>query len=95
MTSRNSRDYERMADAVEGGEYKVSGPLEVGATLKMGRPPVGERRDTTSRTVRLPAALDARLADYAEDTRTTPSEVLRRAVDLYLNSHPARRDQPS
>ncbi|MGV9795188.1 ribbon-helix-helix protein, CopG family [Gordonia sp. NPDC003422] len=91
MNPRNARDYERMADAVESGEYKVSGPLETGATLKMGRPAVGERRDTTSRTVRLPAALDARLADYAEDARTTPSEVLRRAVDEYLSKRPIRR----
>ncbi len=89
MTKRSAEDYAEMSRRVESGEFAVSGPLELGSTLRMGRPVGGKRRGKSpSRTVRLPSDLDGRLAAYADETHTTPSEVVRRAVDEYLSRHP-------
>ena len=63
----------------------MTGPLEMGSTLRMGRP-VGEGRRGSSptRTIRLPAELNRRLDAYTSAEHTTPSEVMRRALDEYL-----------
>jgi hypothetical protein len=51
---------------MESGDYTVSGALESGSTLRMGRPTGGERHGISpSRTVRLPTELDGRLVAYA------------------------------
>jgi hypothetical protein len=71
--------------AVEAGDYTAAGPLEIGSTLRMGRPVGGNRRGTSpTRTIRLPTELDGRLDAYVSAEHTTPSEVLRRALDEYL-----------
>ncbi|GAA4393495.1 CopG family transcriptional regulator [Tsukamurella soli] len=46
------------------------------------------RGRSPARTVRLPDAIDHRLAEYADDAGTTPSDILRRAVVEYMNRHP-------
>lgn len=85
MAKRSAKEYAEMSRAVETGDYTVAGPLEMGATLRMGRP-VGESRRGSSptRTIRLPAELNNRLDTYASAEHTTPSEVMRRALDEYL-----------
>jgi hypothetical protein len=35
---RSAKDYEEMSRAVEAGDYSVNSPVELGATLNMGRP---------------------------------------------------------
>ncbi|OIN77849.1 ribbon-helix-helix protein, CopG family [Mycobacterium malmoense] len=89
MARRNAEDYAAMSRAVESGEYTVDGPLEVGASLRMGRPAGGQPRRGVSptRTVRLSTELDIRLEAYAAASHTSPSEVLRRALDEYLKHH--------
>jgi hypothetical protein len=58
-----------------------------------GRPPLdpaaapGQR--SRVRQVRLPAQIDADLDTYAEQTNTTPSEVMRDAIKEYLATHRA------
>ena len=88
MVKRNAEDYAAMSAAVESGAYTVQGPLEMGTSLRMGRP-VGGRRPgaSPSRTIRMPAELDQRLVVYAEAAHTSPSEVLRRALEEYLSRH--------
>lgn len=85
MARRSAKDYAEMSRAVESGDYTVAGPLEMGSTLRMGRP-VGESRRGSSptRTIRLPAELNRRLDAYTAAEHTTPSEVMRRALDEYL-----------
>jgi hypothetical protein len=82
---RSANDYAEMSRAVESGDYTVAGPLEMGSTLRMGRP-VGESRRGSSptRTIRLSAELNKRLDAYVSAEHTTPSEVMRRALDEYL-----------
>lgn len=88
MARRSVEDYAAMSAAVESGAYALEGPLEVGASLRMGRPVGGQRLGASpSRTVRMPAELNRRLEVYAEAAHTSPSEVLRRALDEYLNRH--------
>jgi hypothetical protein len=88
MARRSAEDYAAMSAAVESGAYTVGGPLEVGASLRMGRPVGGRRRGASpTRTVRMSAELDLRLEAYAEAVHASPSEVLRRALDEYLNRH--------
>lgn len=85
MAKRSAEDYAEMSRAVESGDYTVAGPLEMGSTLRMGRP-VGESRRGSSptRTIRLPADLNSRLDAYVSAQHTTLSEVMRRALDEYL-----------
>ncbi|WP_407686957.1 ribbon-helix-helix protein, CopG family [Mycobacterium sp. HUMS_1102779] len=85
MAKRSAKDYAEMSRAVESGDYTVAGPLEMGSTLRMGRP-VGESRRGSSptRTIRLPAELNKRLDAYVSAEHTTPSEVMRHALDEYL-----------
>jgi hypothetical protein len=74
-----------MSADVESGDYTVSGALESGSTLRMGRPIGGDRRGISpSRTVRLPTELDGRLVAFAEHEHVKPSEIVRRALDDYL-----------
>ncbi|WP_407695095.1 CopG family ribbon-helix-helix protein [Mycolicibacter icosiumassiliensis] len=44
----------------------------------------GRRGSSPARTVRLPAELSRRLDAYTSAEHTTPSEVMRRALDEYL-----------
>ncbi|MET9212219.1 MULTISPECIES: CopG family ribbon-helix-helix protein [unclassified Nocardia] len=89
MAKRSAEEYEAMAAEFEHGDYAVVGPIEAGPELTMGRPIGGARGGKSPvRTVRLPAELDARLAAYADQAETTPSDVLRRAVAEYLARHP-------
>lgn len=86
MAKRSAEDYAAMSTEVESGDYRVSGTVEPGSTLRMGRPSGGERRGISpSRTVRLPAELDGRLVAYADHEQVKPSEILRRALDEYLS----------
>lgn len=88
---RSPEEYAEMSRAVEAGEYTVAGPLELGASLRMGRPVGrgGERRGASpTRTVRLPAELEMRLEAYVSVSDTKPSDVIRQALDEYLNRHP-------
>lgn len=41
MAKRSQKDYEEMSRAVEAGDYTLRGPMELGATLRMGRPAKG------------------------------------------------------
>ncbi len=89
MTKRSADEYAELAADFENGDYAVVGPVEVGPGLSLGRPAGAERRGNSPvRTVRLPTELDERLAAYAAETETTPSDVLRRAVAEYLARHP-------
>jgi hypothetical protein len=88
MAKRSAEDYAAMSRAVESGEYAAGGPLELGASLQMGRPAGGQRRGVSpTRTVRLSTELDMRLEAYVSASHTTPSEVLRKALDEYLKRH--------
>lgn len=85
MAKRSIEDYAAMNADVEAGDYTVSGPIEAGSSLRMGRPSGSARRGASpTRTVRLAAELDNRLVEYAEHTRVSPSEIMRRALDDYL-----------
>ena len=53
---------------------------------KTGRPWLGDHGPSASRSVRLPAALDAALIARARADRTTPSMVLREALTTHLAS---------
>jgi Ribbon-helix-helix protein, copG family len=88
MAKRSAEDYAGMSAAVESGAYTASG-LEMGPSLQMGRPVGGQHRGSSpTRTVRMSVELDLRLEAYAEAVHMSPSEVMRRAVDEYLNRHP-------
>lgn len=86
MVKRSEEDYAEMSRAVEAGDYNVPGTMHTGATLRMGRPLGGGRKGGSSpaRTIRLPADMDARLQSFAEAHHSTPSDVMRRALDDYL-----------
>ncbi|HEU0192082.1 MAG TPA: ribbon-helix-helix protein, CopG family [Mycobacterium sp.] len=85
MAKRSAKDYAEMSHAVESGDYTVAGPLEMGSTLRMGRPAGESRRGSSpTRTLRLPAELNRRLDAHVSAEHTTPSEVMRRALDEYL-----------
>ncbi len=94
MVKRSPKDYDEMSRAVESGEYTVRSPLEVGATLRMGRPTKGT--PPTGKTpvlpIRLPRALRAEIEHRVEVGESdSASELIRRAVIEYLERHPARR----
>lgn len=91
----NARDreahYARLADAVEAGDYEVTGhSVEVRPDYRPGRPRRGDEAEgTRPLAVRLTAADRRRLAEYAERTGQPMSAVIRAAVDEYLGNHPA------
>lgn len=78
------------ADELERGDHRaVPGTLD-GVLLRRGRPATAAagRGKSPVRTVRLPRDLDDRLAEYADEAASTPSEVLRQAVIEYMDRHP-------
>lgn len=85
---RSPEDYSAMGRAVENGEYTVDGRLELGTSLQMGRPVGGQRRGASpTRTVRLSTELEKRLEAYVSASHSSPSDVIRRALDEYLKRH--------
>lgn len=91
MAKRTDKDYEEMSRSVESGEYAVRGPVELGATLQMGRPIKGSEPagNTPALPVRLPRMLRAeidRRVDIGESD--SASHLIRRAVIEYLERHP-------
>ncbi|MCV7342626.1 hypothetical protein MHAE_11381 [Mycobacterium haemophilum DSM 44634] len=90
MTKRTAEDYAALSRAVESGEYTVGGPLELGASLQMGRPAGGMKRGKTPNlSVRLPKAIRDELTVRAKAEGSTESELIRRAVVEYIGNHPA------
>lgn len=89
MAKRNQEDYAAMSADVEAGEYTVSGPVEMGRTLRMGRPVGGgpRRGPSKPRSVRLSAEMDGRLLALAAEEGVEPSEMLRRALVEYVERH--------
>jgi hypothetical protein len=93
MAKRSAEDYEEMSRAVEAGEYTVRGPLELGATLRMGRPTKGTPAagKTPVLPIRLPSQIRAELERRVKAREAdSASELIRRAVIEYLERHPAR-----
>jgi hypothetical protein len=93
MAKRSAKDYASMSADVEAGEYTVSGPVEMGRTLRMGRPVGGgpKRGPSKSRSVRLSAEMDGCLVALAAREDVEPSEVLRRALVEYVERHRGQR----
>ena len=94
MAKRSAKDYEEMSRAVEAGEYTVRGPMELGATLRMGRPIKGAetRGKTPALPVRLPDAIRNELAHRVKaGDASSASELIRRAIVEYFERHPASR----
>lgn len=89
---RSKRDYDEMRRAVESGEYTVRGPMELGATLRMGRPtkdtPTAGKSPVT--TIRLPEPIrgEIKLRVRAHEA-ATESELIRRALVEYFERHPS------
>ncbi|MCF6386545.1 hypothetical protein L2K20_06140 [Mycobacterium sp. MBM] len=83
-------DYDALSRAVESGNYSVRGPIESGATLRMGRPAKNAESAGKSPgvTTRFPPELRAKLTAQAEAENTKESELVRKAVAEYL----ARRE---
>jgi hypothetical protein len=94
MAKRSGKDYEEMSRSVESGAYTVRSPLELGATLRMGRPikgtpPAGK---TPGMTVRLPESIRVEITHRVKAGESrSESELIRRAVVEYLERHPSRR----
>jgi hypothetical protein len=94
MAKRSAKDHEEMSRAVDAGDYTVSGPIELGATLRMGRPTKGTPAagKTPPLTIRLPEPIRAEVEHRVESGESaSASELVRRAVVEYLERHPARR----
>jgi len=94
MAKRSAKDYEEMSRAVEAGEYTVRGPMELGATLRMGRPSKGTPSEgkTPALPVRLPAAIRIEMRHRVKNHEAdSESELVRRALVEYFEHHPARR----
>jgi hypothetical protein len=94
MAKRSAKDYEAMSSAVEAGEYTVSTPMELGATLRMGRPTKGALSEgkTPALPVRLPPAIRLEMRRRVENHEAdSESELVRRALVEYFEHHPARR----
>ncbi|ETW26217.1 hypothetical protein [Mycobacterium gastri] len=94
MAKRSAKDYEEMSRAVEAGEYTVRGPMELGATLRMGRPTKGTPSEgkTPALPVRLPAAIRIEMRHRVKNHEAdSESELVRRALVEYFEHHPARR----
>ena len=93
MSAASEREarYERLADAVEAGEYEIdAGAVEIRPDYRPGRPRTGDvAEETRPLAVRLTESDRRRLADYAERTGQPMSAVIRSAIDEYLARHPA------
>jgi uncharacterized protein (DUF4415 family) len=72
---------EALADEAEAGY----GPAQFAGRRGRGRPPLGEAAKTVE-SVRLDPELRARLAERAQATGTTPSEVIREALRQFLQA---------
>lgn len=51
----------------------------------VGKPSLSEKGSSPSRSVRLPADMDAQLVALAQRSQLKPSEVIRRALGEYLS----------
>ncbi|MDI3314513.1 MAG: ribbon-helix-helix domain-containing protein [Mycobacterium sp.] len=94
MAKRSAKDYEEMSRAVESGAYTVRGPMEFGATLRMGRPIKGTPTagKTPGVTVRLPTSLRVEIEHRVKAGESrSESELIRQAVVEYLERHPGCR----
>jgi Arc/MetJ-type ribon-helix-helix transcriptional regulator len=94
MAKRSAKDYEEMSRAVESGAYTVRSPMELGATLRMGRPIKGARPagKTPGMTVRLPESIRVEITHRVKAGESrSESELIRRAVVEYLERHPGSR----
>lgn len=87
---RSDADYAAMAADIETDNYTVHGPIVPGHTLMRGRPREGSETSGSSpvRSIRFPASLNERLAEYAAANHLSPSEVVREAVERYLPAQP-------
>lgn len=54
------------------------------ARRAVGKPSLSEKGSSPSRSVRLPADMDAQLVTFAQHAQMKPSEVIRRALSEYL-----------
>ena len=89
MARRDPSAYEEMSQDIETGNFTVRGPVEVGATLRMGRPAKGAPSAGKSPTLstRYPAEMRTSIADLAKSEGIGESELVRKAVAEYLNRH--------
>jgi hypothetical protein len=93
MAKRTAKDYEEMSRAVESGDYTVRGSMELGATLRMGRPTKGTRAagKTPALPVRLPDAIRVEMKHRVKAREAkSESELIRRALVEYFEHHPTR-----
>ena len=93
MAKRSAKDYEEMSRTVEARENTVRGPMELGATLRMGRPSKGTRSEgkTPALPVRLPTAIRVEMRQRVKNHEAdSESELVRRALVEYFEHHPAR-----
>jgi hypothetical protein len=93
MAKRTEKDYEAMGHAVEAGAYTVRSGVEMGATLRMGRPIKSEKPagKTPVLTVRLPDELRTELDEIAASEGISTSELVRRSVVELLGRYRANR----
>lgn len=93
MAKRSEREYSEMSRAIESGEYTVRGPMELGATLRMGRPTKGTPTSgkTPPLTVRLPEPIRIEVEHRVQAGESaSASELIRTAVVEYLERHPTK-----
>lgn len=85
-------DYDALSRAVESGNYTARGPLESGATLRIGRPAKGMRAvKTTPVSYRLPEDIRDEVRRRVKVVRqaNNDSELVRTALVEYFQNHPA------
>lgn len=97
MPKRSEKDYEAMSRDVESGGYTVTGEIEMGATLRMGRPAKGVPSEgkTPPLTVRLPDAMRIELEHRAKEEGVSISDLVRRSVAELLHRPGTGRDVPT
>lgn len=93
MAKRSDKDYEEMSRAVEAGDYTVRGPMELGATLRMGRPTKGT--ETSGKTpvtaIRLPEPIRVEIKQRVlAREASSEAELIRKALVEYFQRHPTR-----
>lgn len=94
MTKRTPKDYEEMSRAVEAGDYTIRSPMELGATLRKGRPTKGTPAagNTPVLAIRLPEPIRIEVEHRVKAGESgSASELIRRAVVEYLERHPVNR----
>ncbi|WP_166905935.1 hypothetical protein [Mycobacterium sp. DL440] len=97
MAKNEPVDYAALSRAVESGDYVVSGPLEDGATLRMGRPAKGAQSagKTPNLTVRVDPSIRGILQAIADDKGVKESEIVRQAVLEFIECHPVGELAPA